>query len=142
MTSLRRAAVIATAGMALVGAGQVPATAAVQFAPDKFRVCLSPSNCGIRVEGTIVWGQRTATITGTIYNNDSADAQAHAEWFAEPYGGAADHATYSTHLYEKAYTVNIGDPNRRGGINKIFTKVCWVGYRDSKCSTEWLDIRD
>ena len=142
---LRRA--VATAAVAAgfaAGGATVPAVAAVQYAPDHFKICVDyfGVGCKVYVEGDIVWYNRTATISGNVVNGAGGSATA----IFESYAGTTP-VTYDTRtasgVKTTPYSFVSGNPNLPGGINKIYTTLSYtpdgVNYIYKK---PWLDIRD
>lgn len=133
---LRKAVAVAMGATAL-GLGQLPASAAPAWAVDRFKVCVDPDQCGREyAEGKITWGNRTAVMSVRVVDQGGGIVSAHFDAFA----GSAK--VDSEVLYGND-TFTIGDPNRRGGINRIRTQVC-VTSTDGRfaCSRQWNDIRD
>lgn len=140
----------------MLGFGVLPASA---YAVDHFErnLCTDPPGpldhtCWSYAEGWITWGQRTASLDVRLWNVGPEDGTAtvHFTAFAGAtqidslvlYGPGPDNWTVYT-------DVVIGDPNLRGGIDRIRTQVCWTGDRDGDgdyeprfCDSQWNDIRD
>ncbi|WP_406052209.1 hypothetical protein [Kribbella sp. NBC_00889] len=141
---LRRAATTAAVAAAVAAGGAaVPAEAAAQYAPDHFKVCIYWGTiCKVYVEGDIVWGNRTATITGNVVNTYGGSATAIFRSYAGLTYVDTDTRTASG-VHTTPFSLVSGDPNLVGGINKIYTEVSWTDDGlDYYYSDEWLDIRD
>lgn len=146
------------AGVAvMLGFGVLPASA---YAVDSFtynntKLCTDlpwplDHQCWAMAKGFITWGQRTASLDVTLWNQvpDRGYATVHFTAFAGTKQidslvlyGAAQGTAYND--------IPIGDPNLRGGIDRIRTQVCWTGDRDADgdyeprfCGPQWNDIRD
>ncbi|MEV6282547.1 hypothetical protein [Kribbella sp. NPDC051770] len=149
MNVLRPVAAAALAGLAVVTTGQGPAAAAVQFAPDTipklcaFATIIDP-DCNEFAQGTINWGNRTATITIKVGDKSSGGT---TRVFFDAFAGSTkvDSDVRSAGGVTVTHTpFVIGDPNRPGGINRIRTQVCYFNASNQRvsCSTQWNDIRD
>jgi hypothetical protein len=134
---------LATAAVAVVaaGAGQLPASASTQFAPDEFRVCVDQA-CSMSVRGDITWGQRTASVTGAVVNKRPG-VMASVHWDAFANSTKIDSTTTYVLNPEQATVVPIdftlGNPNLVGGINRIRIQIC---DSPTHCSVQWNEIRD
>ncbi|WP_406052207.1 hypothetical protein [Kribbella sp. NBC_00889] len=141
---LRRVATTAAVGAAIAAGGAaIPAEATVQYAPDHFKVCLYFNGlCKMYVEGDIVWGNRTATVTGNVVNQVGNSATATFEGYAGTTYVDTDTRTASG-VHTTPYSFVSGDPNLVGGINKIYTTLTYtpdgLHFIDSET---WVDIRD
>lgn len=137
MTRMRKAGAVALSVTAL-SLGQQPASAAPEFAVDHFKVCYSTQHCGDEyTEGKITWGQRTARVEAAVIDRSPLYVTVHFHAFAG--STMVDHKTISG-----SETFTIGDPNRRGGIDRIRTQVCVSGSQAGEvdCGRQWNDIRD
>lgn len=120
-TLVLRAAAVAVAAIAVAGGATAPAAATTQYAVDHFKVCMNEeaNDCLTRVEGDIVWGNRTATLkNGKVFNGHGGTATA----FFSAYAGATkiDHTTRTASgVSTTPFSFVIGDTNLVGGINKI-----------------------
>jgi hypothetical protein len=107
--------------IAAAGGATVPAAATTQFAVDHFWVCMdgASGDCAVSVQGAIVWGQRTATISGNVYNGRGG---MNATAFFDAYARTT-HVDATTRtaggVSTTPFSFVIGDTNRPGGINKI-----------------------
>ena len=145
MRNLLRRAVTTAAVAASIAAGgaTVPAAAAVQYAPDHFKVCMYVSGtCKVYVEGDIVWGNRTATITGNVVNGAGGSATA----FFDAYAGSTfvdEDTRTASGVKTTPFSFVSGDTNLVGGINLIYTQLGYAPDSVHYVYTEpWLDRRD
>ncbi len=117
----------------------VPAAPANAFTPDSFYLCdgwHAGSDCDAdagRASGTITWGNRTAVISGQVWDTD-ANGMDFTTAFFEAYAGSTeiDSTTRTANRNSpsfgspRPYTFVIGNPDLVGGINRIKITVCWV----------------
>lgn len=128
------AAMVVLAGTLFAGQGSAGATTA--WAPDHFKVCWIPTACDVYAEGDITWGNRTAHVSVRVVGPGGA-ATAHFDAFA------SSTKVDSYIANEPGGQFDIGDPNLRGGINRIRTQVCFTAIGgESGCGPQWNDIRD
>jgi hypothetical protein len=132
-TRLRNIGAAALIGVCATMGTALPARAA---APDFFQICLSWSGglCIEGVEGDITWHNRTATVTGIVQDNGEGYATGYFEAFAgdteidSTTRSADDTGSLGT---PRAFSFVIGDPNLRGGIDRIKIQFCNIidGYQ-------------
>ena len=127
MITKRRAARGLSVASALVGVlalGAVPVASASAggWANDPFSMCSSTCAKGA-AKGTIVWGNRTANVNGSVTD---APGELHTTVKFDAYAGntLVDHETRSATSTTKSYNFPIGDPDLVGGVNRILIEVC------------------
>ncbi len=141
--SLRRVlATAVVAGGVVAAGGQAPASATTQWAEDAYYVCVDQA-CSMWVSGQITWGNRTALMTGNVVNDvPGGTATAAFDAFAGSTKVdsfriiAHDDKNKSIALFED---LQVGDPTRVGGIDRIRVQICSSSKR---CSVQWNEIRD
>jgi hypothetical protein len=133
--SVRRGVAVLAASAAIAVAGQTAATASVQYANDKFAVCLS--GCYQRAYGGVAWTSRNATISGTVYDFDSAGS---ATVSFETFRGSKKIGTQtrtSEHLGKSYRFVMSGSPDR------VRVQICYIGIGNAKdCSDQQNVVRN
>ena len=115
---VRRAVATAAVAAGVAGGGAVaPAAATVQYAVDTFYTCM-PETCLVRVEGTVTWHNRTATITGKVTNGLGGSAT--GTFIAYAGTTTIDRTTRTASgVSTTPFSFVIGDPDLVGGINKV-----------------------
>jgi hypothetical protein len=116
------------------------AAASAQWTNDTYSAC--PANCLTgSTSGGIVWGNRTATVQGSViaYFGDTVVV------YFDAFAGSTkvDSTTRTSTGPEVSYHFTIGDPNLVGGIDRIRVQMCTVhgdGSRD--CGDQVNAIRD
>ncbi|WP_460651055.1 hypothetical protein [Kribbella endophytica] len=136
--SVRRGVAVLAAAAAVAVTGQTAATAATestQYANDRFAVCLS--NCYQRAYGGVAWTSRNATISGTVYDFDSAG---YATVSFEAFRGSKKIGTQyrtSEHLSRSYRFVMSGSPDR------VRVQICYTGIGNAKdCSEQQNAVRN
>ncbi|PWK90887.1 hypothetical protein C8D88_101912 [Lentzea atacamensis] len=117
------AGVLAAGAMALAA----PAGAQAAVPDDPYGFCWpSASDCANGTSGTIVWSNRTATATGTIWHySGSGSSQAQFRAFAgDKQIGKLDTRTVHAGGADEGYSVGLGDTDLRGGINRVDIRFC------------------
>jgi len=106
----------------LVVAMQAPAQAA--WAQDQFDIAVTSSYRDKTSWGTVSWGNRTAAITGTVY--DGGGDLATATVIFEAFAGSTKIDSQTRTANEmtelggtRGYSFSIGDPDLSGGIDRI-----------------------
>ncbi|WP_416901218.1 hypothetical protein [Micromonospora echinospora] len=121
------AAALATAGSVGIAAGPVQAA-------QNFDVCVG-SACDLAyTQGTITWGNRTADVTGSVFDSGQGYTTAIFEAFAgsTKIDSETRTADDETSLGSpRGFNFNIGDPDLVGGIDRIKITVCITD------STQW-----
>lgn len=156
MRALKGALGVFATVILVTGLNASPASAyAVDYFPYKnTEACFEPEHpfppyCAAAAQGWITWGQRTAVMDVVIKHNVEQNYGV-AKAYITAFAGSAqidNVILYNYHTGYKRYDdVVIGDPNLRGGINRIRTQVCWEitdPLNPHKyCSQQWNDIRD
>ncbi|MFC0626732.1 hypothetical protein [Kribbella deserti] len=142
MGLLRRIVAVAVVAVALVGAAQPAASARVQWADENFERCLD-IRCKQKLVVKIVWGQRTAVVSGKMINADWQRAPVHVRFWSLANGIMVHHTTRTSHIQELPFSFVLGDPNRVGGIDEIWTQFCELGPTGQPlCQPHKKDIRD
>lgn len=144
MSFFRRGIAVAAAAMTIAGYGQASASATVQWVNDKWGpIC--PSDCADGgAEGGIAWGNRTAEVSGHVWDYRSLASESTVV-FIDAYAGttAIQSTTRTAHNNDVSFRFTIGDPNLVGGINRIQTQVCSMTNGSvTACSPPEVDLRD
>jgi hypothetical protein len=134
MHVLRRAQTFAVAAVFAAGLLLAPASPANADATDSFFVT-NPYYDVSFTSGSIIWHNRTATITGHVFEIDTTGyTTAYFQAFA---GSNQIGATQTRTVNEgdRGFNFVIGDTNLRGGINLIHIWICVVPDPDLRfCS--------
>jgi hypothetical protein len=146
MRTIRRATrtlttILAIATALVLGAVTVPsASAGPAWAVDEYNICVD-AGCIVGTYGTVVWGNRTATVDGTVYDLSSEGySSLHFDAFA---GSTKVDSEVISPVWKPGedYSFVIGDPNRVGGIDRVRVQACWRGSF-TQCSTQFNMIRN
>ncbi|MEU7789303.1 hypothetical protein [Amycolatopsis sp. NPDC049159] len=128
MTSTSRAprAGAAAAGIAITAAAMAATPAAAATWPnDSFDLC--PTTCAVGgTLGGVAWGNRTATVQGTMTDIEGSGTTV----YFEAYAGSVkiDSTTRSTPADKtEPFHFTIGDPDRVGGFDRLKIQVCQGG---------------
>lgn len=122
---------------ALVGSGVAVGMSAPAQADtsEQFYVC--DATCFNWTSGTITWHNRTATVSGTVYDEQPG---AYTTAIFEAFAGSTkiDSATRTANDesdlgWARNFSFSIGDPNKVGGINRIKITVCWTSAETRSC---------
>jgi hypothetical protein len=118
----------------------VASAAAGGWANDSFRQCSASCTKGLAT-GTIVWGNRTANVNGSVA--DAAGDQ-HTTVIFDAYAGNThvDHQTRTASATTRSYNFPIGDPDLVGGVNRILIKVCTTTISGDECAGPSEERRD
>lgn len=139
LTSTLTAAAALAMTLGALAAPSASATPAPAWADDDFGTLCVDANCFAATYGTVHWGNRTASVEATIldltstgYYDAFADARkidSESFWVLKP--GAT-------------FVFPIGDPNLRGGIDRVRIQVCWENNdgTDRVCSDQENTIRN
>lgn len=119
----RKLATLVVAAAVAEALPMLPTTAsAAPFPDDPYYICVG--DCAVaRTDGRITWGQRTANVTGEVVDVGVGSTTATFKAYA---GATQIGATQTRTSSEgaKGYGFTMGDPNLRGGINKITIQLC------------------
>jgi hypothetical protein len=139
MGVVRNGIAVLAASAAVAVAGQTGAAASVQYSSDAFGP-LCVDSCLSRASGGIVWGARTATVSGSVslYNSPG-----YTTLFVDAFAG-------STKVASQTRTTSGGKISfkfvmtyaRPGGINRIRTQICNTYHGQRVCSGQENDIRN
>ena len=143
----RRALALGAAVMALTGAVNAPASASTQsWAPDHFGPICYVSCVNSGTEGDITWGNRTASMSGHVTDNDPNAARfttLHIDAFAG--STKIDSDAITTYINSSSFYLVIGDPDLVGGINRIRLQLCQYWQATDVrigCTTQYNYTRD
>jgi hypothetical protein len=128
MRLLRRASLLAGGGLmtaALAFAAALPANAATS---SNFSVC-GPT-CGGQTYGTITWFNRTVGVNGFVFDQGPGSTTAYFEAFAgtrkiDSDNKTADDSPHNPIPNPRAISIPLGDPNLRGGVDRVKITVCF-----------------
>ena len=145
MIGIRRVAAAAALALtlgAVVGAPAASARTEAAWADDYFSLCVPDgASCYGYTRGTIHWGNRTATINGTVANGYSTG---YVTAYFEAYAGTVkiDSDTRTAHSGTRDFLIGLGDPDRVGGFDRTKVTVCWHGTEYQVCSRPQHHWRD
>ncbi|TQM79917.1 hypothetical protein FHX81_2230 [Saccharothrix saharensis] len=145
MIGIRRVVAVVALALALgavVGTPGASAKAEAGWADDFFSVCVpDAAGCFGYTYGTVVWGNRTATISGTVANEYTSG---YVTAYFEAYAGSTKvtSTTRTVSSGTRGYQFGLGDPDRVGGFDRTKITVCWHGTDSKVCSAPlnlWRD---
>ncbi|SDO64498.1 hypothetical protein [Lentzea jiangxiensis] len=129
-----------------IGTMSFPDTAAAEsrttktaWANDTFSVCSVTCSEGYAVGG-IIWGNRTATVQGSVTNHYADFTTVYFDAFAG--STKVDSATRSSSAGDVSYRFDIGNPDLPGGVDRIRVQVCSTAGGDRLCGSQYNEIRD
>ncbi|WP_160694188.1 hypothetical protein [Amycolatopsis sp. SID8362] len=139
-------AIPALLAVAAIGTMSFSGTAAAEsrtmtaaWANDTFSVCSVTCAEGYAVGG-IVWGNRTATVQGSVTNYYADFTTVYFDAFAG--STKVDSATRSSSAGDVSYRFDIGNPDLPGGVDRIRVQVCSTAGGDRLCGPQYNEIRD
>lgn len=121
---MRRGIAVLAAAAAMVGVGSGAASAA-EVDPWPL-VCSSNVGCTTWAKGgAVVWGNRTAEVSGTLHDGSSSDY----EWatiYIDAFAGSTkiDSTTRTANDVDRPFRFFVGDPDLVGGIDRVRIQVC------------------
>ncbi|KOX12074.1 hypothetical protein ADK67_47650 [Saccharothrix sp. NRRL B-16348] len=145
MISIRRAAAAVALALtlgAVVGVPAASAKAESAWADDFFSLCVpDDAGCYGYTHGWIVWGNRTASISGTVANEY---ASGFVTAYFEAYAGSTkiDSDTRSVSSGTRGFPITLGNPDLVGGFDRTKVTVCWHGTEYQVCSRPQHHWRD
>jgi hypothetical protein len=145
MNFFRRAAAIAGAAVAVVAVGQGTASASVQWDNDVWGPICVIDDCDFGgAEGAVTWGNRTAEVSGHVWDYESAATESTVAYFTAYAGSTAiQGTTRAAHNEDRSFRFTIGDPDLVGGVNRVKIQICYVDNgTQGWCSTPVQVWRD
>ena len=138
--AVRNGTVVSGIALAAAAALGTPATAGTQatWPNDTFRICTT-QGCGGQAIGGVVWGNRTATVQGSIADYLGSGTTVYFEAYAGATKIDSDTRTAPPHD-DVPYNFSIGNPDLVGGFDRLKVTVCESGK--TYCSTPVNADRD
>lgn len=126
MHALRRTLRLLLVGLVSAAGLLVSTATPAHAATDSYATCV-PDFCSLaRSQGTITWYNRTAGVTGEVYDEGAGSTTVVFKAYANTTQiGSTE--TRTVQEGRRGFNFNIGDPDKRGGINRITVQVCSVG---------------
>lgn len=148
MGSVRRGVAVLAATGAAMGFGVGQASASVQWANDQWSwVCSSPidNQCVHGSDGGVAWGQRTAELSGSLWDDDT-NSSTYTKIYFDAFAGSTkvDSDFRTVNNREIPFRFDIGDPDLVGGIDRIRIQVCvhFPEWPYKECSEQDNELRD